>query len=307
MTTLAMVLGGIWIFMLGATIGSFANVCIYRIALEKSIIWPGSHCPRCLTAIAFRDNVPILGWISLRGKCRTCGLPISVRYPLIEGMAGLLFVAVAFSELGGDRFSLEVRDFLRLSYHLLLVSFLLVATFIDFDYYILPDSIIMPGIALGLAIGTVFPEVRPAPNQVTTAWDGFIIGLTGLLMGGGTIWAVRILGRLIAGREAMGFGDVTLMAMIGAFLGWQVVPPTLFLGAILGLVQGLYKLAVWVEKLILRQKSRSSDREIPFGPYLSMAAVLLMLAWPWLWKGPLSWFYITCGQAARFLATGAVD
>ena len=307
MMTLALVLGGIWIFLLGAVVGSFANVCIYRIALEKSIIWPGSHCPRCLTAIAFRDNVPILSWVFLRGKCRTCGLPISVRYPLIEGLAGLLFLAVAYSDLCGYRFSLEGRDFLRLSYHLLLMSFLLVATFIDFDYFILPDSITLTGMALGLAIGAIAPGIRPAPNEVETAWAGFLVGLTGILVGGGMIWAVRILGRLMTGREAMGFGDVTLMAMIGSFLGWQVLPPTLFLGSILGLIQGAYKLAAWMKKLVLRQKSRSSDRELPFGPYLSMAAVILMLAWPWLWQGPLSRFYTSCAQVARFLATGALD
>lgn len=307
MMTLALALGGTWIFLLGATVGSFANVCIYRIALEKSIVWPGSHCPRCLTAIAFRDNVPILGWVFLRGKCRSCKLPISVRYPLIEGLAGLLFVAVAYSDLGGDRFSLEVRDFLRLSYHLLLLSFLLVATFIDFDYFILPDSITLTGMALGLAIGAIAPGIRPEPNAAETVWAGFMVGVTGILVGGGMIWAVRILGRLMTGREAMGFGDVTLMAMIGSFLGWQVLPPTLFLGSILGLIQGVYKLARWMQKLMLRQKSRSSDRELPFGPYLSMAALILMLAWPWLWKGPLSRFYTSCAQVARFLATGALD
>lgn len=307
MMTLALVLGGIWIFLLGATVGSFANVCIYRIALEKSIVWPGSHCPRCLTAIAFRDNVPILGWVLLGGKCRSCNLPISVRYPLIEGLTGILFVAVAYSDLCGYRFSLEARDFLRLSYHLLLLSFLLVATFIDFDYFILPDSLIVTGMALGLAIGTIAPGIRPAPNEVETMGAGFIIGLTGIIVGGAMIWAVRILGRMMTGREAMGFGDVTLMAMIGSFLGWQVLPTTLFLGSILGLIQGVFKLATWIRKRLLGQKSRPSDRELPFGPYLSMAALILMLAWPWLWPGPLSRFYTSCTQVARFLATGALD
>ncbi len=306
MTTLAFVLGGAWIFLLGATVGSFANVCIYRIALEKSVVWPGSRCPRCLEEIAFRDNVPILGWILLRGRCRTCSLPISVRYPLIEFLAGLLFLGVFLADLvpGG---SLEARDFLRLGYHLLLVSLLLIATFIDFDYYILPDSITVTGMLLGLIVGTLFPDARPEPNQVETAGGGFLIGLIGLIVGGSMIWAVRILGELAFKREAMGFGDVTLMAMIGAFLGWQILPPTLFLASLLGLFQGVYKLVGWIGKMIRRGKSRSTDREVPFGPYLSMAAVLLMLAWPWLWKGRLETFYANLAQMGRYLFTGELS
>lgn len=306
MTTLAYVLGGCWIFLLGSTVGSFANVCIYRIALEKSIIWPESRCPRCLSAIAFRDNVPILGWIFLRGKCRTCALPISLRYPLIECLSGVLFLAVYWTHLvHGER--LETEDFLRLVYHLLLLSYLIVATFIDFDYYILPDSITLSGMALGLGLGTLWPDARPIPNHETTAWAGFMVGLTGILVGGGMIWAIRIFGGLVFRREAMGFGDVTLMAMIGSFLGWQILPPTLFLAAILGLIQGLYKLAVWFKKVALRQKSLSTDREVPFGPYLSMAALVLMLSWHWVWKGRLADFYSSLGKAAKYLATGSLD
>ena len=303
MTTLAFVLGGIWIFLLGATLGSFANVCIYRIALEKSIVWPGSRCPRCLEEIAFRDNIPIVGWVLLKGRCRTCGLPIAVRYPLIELLAGLLFVAVFAVDLVPSG-NLEWRDFARLGYHLLLVSFLLVATSIDFDYTILPDSVTLTGLALGLSLGTLWPEARPAPNTATDAWGGLLVGLIGAAVGAGMIWVIRVLGELALRREAMGAGDVTLMALIGSFLGWQILPPTLFLASLLGLVQASYKLVKWIAKMLAGGKSRSTDRELPFGPYLSMAAVILMLGWPWLWRGRMEWFYANLASALRFLATG---
>lgn len=303
MMTLAFVLGGVWIFVLGAVVGSFANVCIYRIAFEKSVVWPGSRCPRCLEEIAKRDNIPILGWILLRGKCRTCDLPISIRYPLIELLSGLLFVAVFLADFLPAN-SLEVGDFLRLGYHLLLLAFLLVGTFIDFDYYLLPDSVTVTGMVAGLAIGTLAPQVRPVPNSADTALAGFLTGLIGLIAGGGMMWAIRIVGELMARREALGFGDVTLMAMIGSFLGWQVLVPTLFLASLLGLVHGMYKLVKWIAKIVTGRKSRSSDREVPFGPYLSMAALAFMLAWPWVWKGRLEWFYQSVVAMARFLATG---
>ena len=303
MTTLAFVLGGLWIFMLGATVGSFANVCIYRIALEKSIVWPGSRCPRCLEEIAFRDNIPIVGWLLLRGRCRTCALPIAARYPLVELLAGLLFVAVFAVDLVPSG-NLEWRDFARLGYHLLLVSFLLVATFIDFDYTILPDSVTLTGLALGLGLGALWPEARPAPNTAPDAWGGLLVGLIGAAVGAGMIWVIRVLGELALRREAMGAGDVTLMAMIGSFLGWQILPPTLFLASLLGLVQASYKLAKWVAKMLAGGKSRSTDRELPFGPYLSMAAVILMLGWPWLWRGRMESFYANLASALRFLATG---
>lgn len=296
------ILGGMWIFLLGATVGSFANVCIYRIPWQKSVIWPGSHCPRCLNVIRALDNIPILGWILLRGKCRTCRLPIAVRYPLIEALGGVLFVAVYyFGMVFPGRQSLDVIDFGRVGYHLILVAFLLIATFIDYDYQILPDEITFPGMILGLAIGALVPEIRPAPGTAATAWDGFLVGLYGLLIGGGVIWAVRIFGRIVFRREAMGFGDVTLMAMIGAFLGWQIIPPALFLAAILGLVHAFLKVLNTIRKFLSGRGLSSADREIPFGPYLSMAALLLMLGWEPFWNGALASYYKNIGEAVRFM------
>ena len=301
----AYILGGAWVFLLGATVGSFANVCIYRIPWQKSVIWPGSHCPRCLTAIRPLDNIPILGWLQLRGRCRSCGLPIAPRYPLIEALSGALFVVVFLVEIVySGRYSLEFIDLVRTGYHLILVAFLLVATFIDYDYQILPDEVTLPGMAIGLALGSLVPEIRPEPGTASSAGDGFVVGMTGLLIGGAVIWAIRIFGRLAFRREAMGFGDVTLMAMIGAFLGWQILPPVLFLAAFLGLAHALWKVMNALRKMVLGRKLSGSDREIPFGPYLSMAALLLMLGWAPLWGRVLSEYYRTIGQAARFLVRG---
>lgn len=298
-------LGGLWIFALGATVGSFANVCIYRIPWQKSLIWPGSHCPKCLSAIPWQDNIPILGWLLLRGRCRSCALPIPIRYPMIEALTGALFLGVFLSELVyGGRHMLEWLDFARLGYHLLLVSFLVVATFIDYDYTIIPDAITLPGMALGLAIGSLAPEIRPAPSTAATSWEGFVVGLTGLLVGGGMMWAIRILGRIAFGKEALGFGDVTLMAMIGSFLGWQILPPTLFLAAFLGLIEPIVKSLNMIRILIFHGQFRRVGSEIPLGPYLSMAATLLMLGWPWIWAKALANFYKELAQAARYLSGG---
>ena len=293
------ILGGLWIFALGATVGSFANVCIYRIPFQKSLIWPGSHCPKCYSAIRARDNVPILGWLILRGRCRSCGLPIPMRYPLIELLSGALFVLVYFTNIvnGG----LEAKDLGRTGFQLLLIAFLIVATFIDYDYRIIPDAITISGMIAGLGLGTWMPWVRPIPSEAATAWEGFRVGFTGLLVGGGMIWAIRILGRILFRKEAMGFGDVTLMAMIGSFLGWEIVSIGVFLAAFLGLVEPLVKTVRMVWILVVYGKYRPVDNEIPFGPYLSMACALLMFGWPWLWKSYLASFFKQLGGDMKFL------
>ncbi len=302
MILLSNIFGGIWIFLVGATVGSFANVCIYRIPWQKSVIWPASHCPQCRTAIRALDNIPIFGWLALRGRCRSCGLPIASRYPLIELLTGLLFVAVYLAELIDPGLALiQTIDVFRVGYHLILVALLVIATFIDYDYTILPDEITLPGMGAGLALGAIVPQIRPAPGTMETSLDGFLVGFYGLLIGGGVIWAVRILGRVAFRREAMGFGDVTLMAMIGSFLGWQILPPTLFLAAFLGLIHAFLKVLNAIRKWATGRQLTTSDREIPFGPYLSMAALILMLGWRPIWGGWLSQYYSGIGDAVRFL------
>jgi leader peptidase (prepilin peptidase) / N-methyltransferase len=294
------------IFAIGAVVGSFLNVCIYRIPWEKSVIWPASHCPRCWSSIEPRDNIPIVSWLALRGECRHCGLPIAHRYPLIEALVGLLFAAVYFVDVIHGREipwgALPVSIPVGLGYYLALVALLVAATFIDYDLWIIPDGITVPGMFIGVLVGCLFPEIRPAPSTATNHWDGLWVGVIGLLAGGGITQFVRLVASMATGREAMGFGDVTLMAMIGAFLGWQAAVLTFFLAPFFGLTHALGKLIKYMGKRIAGQKTSSADRELPYGPYLSMAALSLMLSWPWLWPGAARSYF----QMLRALILGFI-
>ncbi len=277
------------LFAIGTVVGSFLNVCIYRLPWQKSVIWPGSHCPGCWQSIEPRDNVPIVGWLVLGGACRGCGGRISVRYPLVEALVGLLFlglflvdVATAPRTIWGE---IPTSTLLVWLDHALLLALLVAATFIDYDLTIIPDEITVTGMVVALVLGTVFPAIRPEPGLALTYGAGFWVGVKGLLVGGGLTALVRMLGSLALKREAMGFGDVTLMAMIGAFIGWQGAVLTFFLAPFFGLAHALWKLVLYLGKRFSGRPLSSADREIPFGPYLSMAAAALVFAWPWLW-GP---------------------
>ncbi|MDG3003641.1 prepilin peptidase [Paludisphaera mucosa] len=278
---------GFGVFCVGTVVGSFLNVCIYRIPWQKSVIWPASHCPRCYGAISTSDNVPIVGWLALRGECRMCGLPISARYPLIEALVGLLFLALyvvdvllATREGFGQ---IPVSSLAVLAYHALLVALLVAATFIDYDLLIIPDEVTVTGMVLGIALGAAFPWIRPEPAAAATHLGGLGVGILGLLAGAGLTAGVRSSFSFLLRREAMGFGDVTLMAMIGAFLGWQAAVLTFFLFPFFGLAHALWKLTLYVGKRLAGAESSSADREIPAGPYLSMAAAFLLFSWRWLW------------------------
>lgn len=295
-------IGGLGVFLLGTVVGSFINVCVYRIPFQKSVIWPGSHCPKCLGPIAARDNVPVLGWLFLGGACRRCGLPIAARYPLIELLVGVLFAAAYFTDVGfGATGILNTGDFVRLGYHLLLIAFLAVATFIDYDYFIIPDAVTVTGMVVGLGLGTLIPDIRPDPNAASTAWGGLAQGLLGWAVGGGIVWAVRIAAGLVLGKEAMGFGDVTLLAMIGSFVGWQAAVLTFFLAPFFGLAQALWQGIPLLVKRLFRLKTRPVEHEMPFGPYLSMAALTLLLAWHWLWPRWARELFATLGEVGGLL------
>lgn len=279
-------------FALGSVVGSFVNVCVYRLPWQKSVLWPGSHCPRCLTAIAKRDNVPILGWFLLGGRCRECSLPISPRYPLIEALVGALFVLVYVADVVyGTHRLFDTDAYARAGYHQLLVTLLVIATFTDFDYFVIPDAITVTGMVIGIVLGTLIPGIRPAPAEASTWLGGLTQGVLGLVVGGGLVWVVRIVASLAFRREAMGFGDVTLLAMIGAFTGWQIAVLTFFVAPFFGIAHALLKLARLFLKWIRRQPIVGADREVPLGPYLSIAALVLLLLWPRIWGdfvGP--WF-----------------
>jgi leader peptidase (prepilin peptidase) / N-methyltransferase len=280
---------GLGFFLIGTVVGSFLNVCIYRIPWQKSVIWPGSHCLRCWSAIAPRDNIPIVSWLALRGECRNCGSGISARYPLVEALVGFLFLGAFLVDVvavpQGPWWVIPTDRLIAASYHAIFLALLVAATFIDFDVMEIPDAITMTGMFIGLAMGTTWPGIRPAPSTASTHLQGFLVGLWGLLVGAGLTKFVRITAGFVFRKEALGLGDVTLMGLIGAFLGWQAAVLTFFIGPFFGLAPAAWKLLIQFKKWLGGGQLSSSDREIPYGPYLSMAAAGLYFAWPYVWHG----------------------
>jgi leader peptidase (prepilin peptidase)/N-methyltransferase len=232
-------------FIFGACIGSFLNVCIYRIPAGASIVRPASSCPRCKTEIAFYDNIPIFSWLLLMGKCRTCGAPIAVRYPSVELLTGL-FAAACIISFGFTWHALAAFAF---------IATLIVVAFIDLDHRIIPDAISLPGIP-------VFFVAAIAATDLT--WRSSAIGI---VAGGGSLFAVAWGYQTITGREGMGGGDIKLLAMIGAFVGWQGILFTLFAASAIGTLIGM---------LAMVRSGKGMKLAIPFGPFLSMGAVLYL-------------------------------
>ncbi|HIA14863.1 MAG TPA: prepilin peptidase [Nitrospirales bacterium] len=232
-------------FVFGAIVGSFLNVCIHRLPHDMSVVLPASHCPACETPLRAFDNIPFVSFLALRGRCRSCNVKISWRYPLVEGLNGLAYV------LDVVRFGLEPATLV----YALLLSTLIVVTFIDLDHQIIPNEITFPGMPLGLiAAATVLP----------ISW---LDSLIGLLCGGGVLFFVVWISPYIFRREGMGMGDVKLLAMLGAFLGWKATLLTLLLGSFSGAVVGGGLMAT---KLI------KHSEPIPFGPFLALGAVLAL-------------------------------
>ncbi len=234
-------------FILGAVIGSFLNVCIYRIPAGKSIVSPPSSCPLCGHKIRFYENIPILSYLFLRGKCSSCKIRISARYPAIEALTGLLFVLVLYY------FGFSTATLI----YWLFAAVLVTITFIDYDHQIIPDVISLPGIVIGFICSFFIP------------WFSWLDSLLGILIGGGILFVIAYLYEKIAKREGMGGGDIKLLAMIGAFLGWKAILPVVFLSSLLGTVVGV--------PAMLIQKG-DTRFVIPFGPFLA-AAALIYLFW----------------------------
>jgi leader peptidase (prepilin peptidase)/N-methyltransferase len=229
--------------LFGAMVGSFLNVCIFRLPKEESIIWPGSHCPHCNKPIKFYDNIPLISYLLLWGKCRYCKKPISFQYPLVEGIT-------AFSSL-----CLFIKFGPSLSYlsFFAFVAALIVITVIDLYHQIIPDVISLPGIGVGLIASLILPQIA------------FFNSLIGILLGGGSLFIIGTLYQWIFKREGMGGGDVKLLAMIGAFLGWKAVILTILLSSLIGSLTGI---------LIIILKGKDFKYAIPFGPFLSLGAVI---------------------------------
>ena len=240
------------VFIFGAVLGSFLNVCIARMPKEESLISPGSHCPSCGTPIRFYDNIPLLSYLALRGKCRACGVTIAPRYFFVELIAAVM--AVGLFHVFGFGFAFLVNA--------VFVAALIVIAFIDLDVRIVPDVISLPGIALGLIVAVVNEWAIPeAADAIPSPLSSFL----GVVIGGGILLAVAWGYQFIAGVEGMGGGDVKLLAMIGAFLGWPSVPLTLFLASLAGAVIGLS---------LMVTKGVGGKYALPFAPFLCLGAVV---------------------------------
>jgi leader peptidase (prepilin peptidase)/N-methyltransferase len=231
--------------VLGALIGSFLNVCIYRLPRGESILWPGSHCPSCGAAISWSDNVPVLSYLWLVGRCRHCRSSIAIRYPLIEAANAAGYVLILWA------FGVTWTTVL----YCILFSALLVVTGTDLTHKIIPNIVTVPGIVLGLiGAATVLPV-------------GPVNALLGVVVGGGILWALAWASPYLFGKEGMGGGDIKLLAMIGAFLGWKPALLTIMIGSLTGSVIGIALIAFRFMK---------RDEYIPFGPFLVFGAVVSM-------------------------------
>jgi leader peptidase (prepilin peptidase) / N-methyltransferase len=254
------------VFLFGLIVGSFLNVCIVRLPREQSIVSPRSQCPRCRTLIRWYDNIPLASFLALHGKCRSCGLPISWRYPLVELLNGLLYLwACAAFGLTGEAGMVMA-----------LCSALLVITFIDLDHQIIPDVITLPGMVIGLLAAPLFMSALEPPMafglgrlvpSAGTYLTGFVNSLAGLVLGAAPLFIIGWLWEKLRKVEAMGGGDVKYMGMVGSFLGWKGAFLTIMLGALTGSLVGMTLIAM---------KQHQVDKVIPFGPYLAFGTLLTL-------------------------------
>jgi leader peptidase (prepilin peptidase)/N-methyltransferase len=257
----------------GAIIGSFLNVVIHRLPREESIVFPNSRCPSCGAVIAFYDNLPVLSYSVLRGKCRSCKAHISARYPAVELLTALLFVAVAW------------HDGLTsaLPFDLIFVSSLLALVFIDAEHMILPNAITYPGIVFAAIARVALPYLTGAPHfddmgslmhggtlASIPIWLVSLLGaFLGALIGGGSLWLMGWIWERLRHQEAMGLGDVKMMFMVGAYLGWRLTILTIFLGVLSGSIVGILS-------MILAGKYERG-KVLPFGIFLGSGAILALL------------------------------
>jgi leader peptidase (prepilin peptidase)/N-methyltransferase len=252
----------------GAIIGSFLNVVIHRVPLEESIVFPNSRCPSCGAVIAFYDNVPVLSWVMLGAKCRGCKERISFRYPAVELLTAVLFVAVAMHD------GLSVA----LPFDLVFVSALVALIFIDAEHMILPNAITYPGMVFAVVARLAIPYLSgnwhfdDLPSLSQGAFSGLPVWVTslagaaiGALIGGGSLWLMGWTWEKLRGIEAMGLGDVKMMFMVGAYLGWRLTILTIFVGVLSGSIIGVLMMA--------RQRDRNMQMLLPFGIFLGLGAI----------------------------------
>jgi leader peptidase (prepilin peptidase)/N-methyltransferase len=282
-------------FVLGALVGSFCNVCISRWPQDLSVVSPRSRCPRCHSGIAWYDNIPVLSWLILGAKCRNCGLPISWQYPVVEALTGVLFFLVYL------RFGVTVAT----PIYMYLCAAMVIVTFVDLSDWIIPNEITFTGIPFGIAlslVGLFYPESN---LRVVHPFDA----LLGVALGGGILYLLDQITILILKKPGMGFGDVKLLAMLGAFLGWQGVLGTLMLACFIGSFVGVGMIVMAKSRgaktqqaklanlgeggeedtvVEVEEKAGPTDEDeqtleghyIPFGPYLAVAGLLFLFFGP---------------------------
>jgi leader peptidase (prepilin peptidase) / N-methyltransferase len=240
-------LPSVLVFTFGLIIGSFLNVCIYRLPRNLSIVRPPSSCPACGEPIHSYDNIPILSYLFLKGRCRDCGAAISIRYLTIEFMTGVFFVMLLW--MFGFTIDLPV--------YLLFVSLLITISFIDLEFTIIPDVLSLGGLVVGLALSFFRPTL------------GILDSVLGVLLGGGVLWAIAFFYELVRKQEGMGGGDIKLLAMIGAFCGIQGVIFSLIAGSFVGALVGIP---------LTFKKQEGMKYALPFGPFLSFGAFVYIIA-----------------------------
>ena len=256
----------------GAIIGSFLNVVVHRVPNDESIVFPNSRCPSCGSGIAFYDNIPVLSYIALGAKCRHCKEHISFRYPAVELLTAAMFVGVAWHDGMGA----------ALPFDLIFTSALLALVFIDAEHMILPNVITYPGIAFAVVARIVIPYLTSTPHfdDIPSLSQGALAGmpiwvtslvgaLIGALVGGGSLWLMGWTWEKLRGIEAMGLGDVKMMFMVGAYLGWRLTILTIFVGVLTGSIIGIF--------LMVRSGQRNMQMLLPFGVFLGLGAIAALL------------------------------
>jgi leader peptidase (prepilin peptidase) / N-methyltransferase len=265
----ALLLDGFF-FIFGAVVGSFLNVVIHRVPREESIVFPNSACPSCQNPIKPYDNVPILSWLILRGRCRKCRLPISFRYPFVEFLTAALFV-LAYNHAGLSLF---------LPLELLFIATIVALVFIDAEHMILPNAINYPWLAIAIFARAALPffsatiyfdDLKSAP-LADLQFLAPVVSITGAVLGaavgGGFLWFIGWLWKQLRGVDAMGLGDVKMMLWVGAFLGWRLTLLTLFLAAMTGAVAGIL--------YIYSRRERDLQTQIPFGIFLGIGSIIAL-------------------------------
>jgi leader peptidase (prepilin peptidase)/N-methyltransferase len=241
----------VFFFILGACIGSFLNVCIFRTARKESIILPASHCMSCGRPLAWYDNIPFISYILLRGRCRHCRERISLQYFVVELITALLFAAFY------RYFGISAEFFIYTA----LACALIVVSFVDLRIQEIPDGITLPGMAVGLILSAVFPDIMSKEGRIAALTDSVL----GIVAGGGLIYLMGLIGESIFKKEAMGGGDVKLMGMLGAFLGWRLVILAFFLAPLFGSIAGI------------ALKINRGAETIPYGPHLALSGTVALI------------------------------